>query len=203
TACYGAWLAGIVAVPLNVQARARDLAPWLAHCGASLVVHGAGNADVAEALAALPAGPSTLEVDAGACPWPSAPPGPAAIPREDTQPATILYTSGTTGAPKGVTLSHRNLAANVAAVIDYLELAASDVVLSVLPFYYAYGHRSCTRTSPPARASCSRPTCSSRAWWPSRSRATARPASPASPPRSRCCWTGATSRHTTSARCAT
>lgn len=139
TACYGAWLAGMVAVPLNVQARARDLAPWLAHCGASLVVHGAGNADVAEALAALPAGPSTLEVDAGACPWPSAPPGPAAIPREDTQPATILYTSGTTGAPKGVTLSHRNLAANVAAVIDYLELAASDVVLSVLPFYYAYG----------------------------------------------------------------
>src|SRR5690606_19207606 len=53
--------------------------------------------------------------------------------------AMILYTSGTTGAPKGVTLSHGNLAANTAAVIGYLELGRTDTVVSVLPFYYAYG----------------------------------------------------------------
>src|SRR3546814_6787097 len=53
--------------------------------------------------------------------------------------AAILYTSGTTGAPKGVALSHRNLAANAAAIIDYLQLDADDSTVSVLPFHYAYG----------------------------------------------------------------
>src|SRR3546814_12593491 len=53
--------------------------------------------------------------------------------------AAILYTSGTTGAPKGVALSHRNLAANAAAIIDYLPLDADDSTVSVLPFHYAYG----------------------------------------------------------------
>lgn len=138
-ACYGAWIAGMVSVPLNVQARSRDLAPWLAHCGAALVVHARGHADVAEALAALPSAPPTLEVDAGACPWTPAPPVPAAAAHDAARPAAIVYTSGTTGSPKGVTLSQANLAANVAAVIDYLGLTADDVVLSVLPFYYAYG----------------------------------------------------------------
>src|SRR3546814_11557088 len=53
--------------------------------------------------------------------------------------AAILYTSGTTGAPKGVALSHRNLAANAAAIIDYLALGPDDSPVSVLPFHYAYG----------------------------------------------------------------
>src|SRR3546814_9337441 len=53
--------------------------------------------------------------------------------------AAILYTSGTTGAPKGVALSHRNLAANTAAIIDYLQLGPDDSTVSVLPFHYAYG----------------------------------------------------------------
>src|SRR3546814_165295 len=53
--------------------------------------------------------------------------------------AAILYTSGTTGAPKGVALSHRNLAANAVAIIDYLALGPDDSTVSVLPFHYAYG----------------------------------------------------------------
>src|SRR3546814_2281601 len=53
--------------------------------------------------------------------------------------AAILYTAGTTGAPKGGALSHRNLAANAAAIIDYLQLDADDSTVSVLPFHYAYG----------------------------------------------------------------
>jgi len=54
-------------------------------------------------------------------------------------PAMILYTSGTTGDPKGVMLSHANLLANAESVVAYLQLQAEDSVLSVLPFYYAYG----------------------------------------------------------------
>jgi acyl-CoA synthetase (AMP-forming)/AMP-acid ligase II len=57
----------------------------------------------------------------------------------DATLAQLLYTSGTTGDPKGVMLSHANVAANTDAVIAYLELAPQDTVVSVLPFYYAYG----------------------------------------------------------------
>jgi acyl-CoA synthetase (AMP-forming)/AMP-acid ligase II len=51
----------------------------------------------------------------------------------------LLYTSGTTGKPKGVMLSHANLAANAASIVDYLHLTADDRVMVVLPFYYSYG----------------------------------------------------------------
>ena len=47
--------------------------------------------------------------------------------------ATIIYTSGTTGEPKGAMLTHGNIASNVAAVIDVLELGPSDLSLSFLP----------------------------------------------------------------------
>ncbi len=54
--------------------------------------------------------------------------------------AMILYTSGTTGAPKGVCLSQRNLLANTESIVDYLGLDENERVLVLLPFYYSYGH---------------------------------------------------------------
>ena len=53
--------------------------------------------------------------------------------------AEILFTSGSTALPKGVMLSHRNLMANTASIIQYLELNSKDRVEVVLPFYYCYG----------------------------------------------------------------
>ncbi|MBP3985869.1 acyl--CoA ligase [Pseudoxanthomonas helianthi] len=140
-ACYGTWLAGGVAVPLNAQARVRDLLPWLRHCGARHVVGERANRDTVEALAQLAPAPTaslledgqSLVADAGATPEASA---PATAPGDL---ATILYTSGTTGAPKGVMLSHANLLANAESIVGYLGLTADDRVLSILPFYYAYG----------------------------------------------------------------
>jgi acyl-CoA synthetase (AMP-forming)/AMP-acid ligase II len=54
--------------------------------------------------------------------------------------ASILYTSGTTGEPKGVMLSHHNLASNVLAIVEYLKLTPEDRVLAALPFFYSYGN---------------------------------------------------------------
>jgi acyl-CoA synthetase (AMP-forming)/AMP-acid ligase II len=54
--------------------------------------------------------------------------------------AQIIYTSGTTGRPKGVMLSHANLAANCRSIVESLSLTADDSVLVSLPFYYSYGN---------------------------------------------------------------
>lgn len=66
----------------------------------------------------------------GAAPWPDVSP-------DDL--AAIMYTSGTTGNPKGVTLSHRNLASNALSIVEYLALSPDDSVMAILPFYYSYG----------------------------------------------------------------
>lgn len=62
---------------------------------------------------------------------------PSAALGEDL--AAILYTSGSTGHPKGVMLSHRNLIAGTRIVRTYLDIRSSDRLLSVLPFSFDYG----------------------------------------------------------------
>ncbi|MHA1113822.1 MAG: acyl-CoA ligase (AMP-forming), exosortase A system-associated, partial [Alphaproteobacteria bacterium] len=57
----------------------------------------------------------------------------------DTDLAAILYTSGSTGPPKGVMLSHRNLVTGAASVVSYLENRPDDRLLCVLPFSFDYG----------------------------------------------------------------
>lgn len=141
-AWYGTWRAGAVVVPLNVQARERDLTAWLNHGGVKLMLHANGHADAMQAarMARVPTlvlgpepDPARLFADAGT--------GVAAdLPIPDAAGlAAILYTSGTTGSPKGVALSHRNLAANTASILGYLRLGPEDSTVSALPFYYAYG----------------------------------------------------------------
>jgi acyl-CoA synthetase (AMP-forming)/AMP-acid ligase II len=56
-----------------------------------------------------------------------------------THLAVLPYSSGTTGNPKGVMLTHRNLAANVAQIRPLQGMAADDRILAVLPFFHIYG----------------------------------------------------------------
>ena len=53
--------------------------------------------------------------------------------------AALVYTSGTTGRPKGVMLTHGNILANARSIIDYLRLTENDRIMVVLPFCYCYG----------------------------------------------------------------
>jgi acyl-CoA synthetase (AMP-forming)/AMP-acid ligase II len=68
---------------------------------------------------------------------------PDAAPRRAIEPdeeiAAILYSGGTTGLPKGVMLSHRNLVANLARSVPAFGLTSDDVVLALLPFFHVYG----------------------------------------------------------------
>ncbi len=68
---------------------------------------------------------------------------PDALRRPDIDPATTLvslpYSSGTTGLPKGVMLTHRNLVANVAQMTAMVPTGDDDVVAGILPFFHIYG----------------------------------------------------------------
>jgi acyl-CoA synthetase (AMP-forming)/AMP-acid ligase II len=142
---YGALAVGAVAVGMNAAARSREIGRWLEHCGARWVVLDAGHPDYEElasrqgcgviVVGATPAADGRVSwVDAAATP-------PAALLEvEAADPAAIIYTSGTTGRPKGVVLTHGNLSANTAAIVDYLRLTAADRVLNLLPFFYSYGN---------------------------------------------------------------
>lgn len=67
----------------------------------------------------------------------------AAAPEVSFDPATQLavlpYSSGTTGRPKGVMLTHRNLVANVCQIIPRMGIETDDKILAVLPFFHIYG----------------------------------------------------------------
>jgi acyl-[acyl-carrier-protein]-phospholipid O-acyltransferase/long-chain-fatty-acid--[acyl-carrier-protein] ligase len=53
---------------------------------------------------------------------------------------TIMFTSGSTGEPKGVMLSHHNVGTNVEAIDHLVQLSSSDVLLGVLPFFHSFGY---------------------------------------------------------------
>lgn len=53
--------------------------------------------------------------------------------------ATVMFSSGTTGTPKGVMLSHGNISSNVQALYDVFQVRSSDVVVGVLPLFHSFG----------------------------------------------------------------
>ncbi len=128
---------GRVVVPLNVRHTPAELVDQIARSGASLV---AGTDEQLRRLTAaelppLPGG-SVLRLDDPG-PAPGTPPafGPA-DPVSPDAPAWLIFTSGTTGPPKGVVLTHRGLLAAVANTAAGRPLADDDVYLYPFPLYH-------------------------------------------------------------------
>jgi acyl-[acyl-carrier-protein]-phospholipid O-acyltransferase/long-chain-fatty-acid--[acyl-carrier-protein] ligase len=68
----------------------------------------------------------------------------AGIPRHgDRSEAFLLFTSGSSGEPKGVALTHRNLLANARQAAEMLDLGPSDLILGALPFFHSFGATIC------------------------------------------------------------
>ncbi|WEV76944.1 AMP-binding protein [Janibacter cremeus] len=70
---------------------------------------------------------------------PARPGGEAVSAVDPDDDAVLMFTSGTTSAPRAVRVSHRNIRANTDSIIEYLALTAQDRILVVLPFSYCYG----------------------------------------------------------------
>ncbi|MBB3036257.1 long-chain-fatty-acid--CoA ligase [Hoyosella altamirensis] len=136
---YGILLAGGVVVPMNPLLKNREVAYYLGDSGAKLVF--AWHAVALEAQAgALEAHTSVVEVDESFVGSISAAPLTDVVDRDEDDTAVILYTSGTTGHPKGAELTHFNLRRNADRFAhDWLKLSAADVVLGCLPLFHTFG----------------------------------------------------------------
>ena len=137
---YGVLRAGAVVVPMNPLLKEREVGYYLADSGARLLFAGGAGADQALAGAVRTAtdcvpvdGYFEGMLDAGD-------PVHEVAPRDGADTAVILYTSGTTGRPKGAELTHANLATNVEVMAtELLRLTPDDVVFGGLPLFHSFG----------------------------------------------------------------
>ena len=139
---YGVLRAGGVVVPMNVLLKEREVAFYLGDPQARVVFAWHEFADAAEAGAAE-AGADVIVVGGGEFEGllAAAEPAAAVADRRGDDTAVILYTSGTTGTPKGAELTHAGLARNVDVLLaqNMFALEPQDVVFGALPLFHAFG----------------------------------------------------------------
>jgi long-chain acyl-CoA synthetase len=132
---YACWLAGATIVPANPLAHDRELEHQLADAAVSLVVTGDGPGRAAAERLKLPRldGEAFRALEA-------LPPSAPADCRPADDVAVLLYTGGTTGAPKGAMLTHRNLVVNTLQFAGWYAFApGEETALAAIPMYHSGG----------------------------------------------------------------
>jgi long-chain acyl-CoA synthetase len=136
---YGALALGAVAVPVHALLKAEEIAFVLSDAGAALLVcatalqgEGAKGAELAGVRLVAPEDLATgAAID-------------ALVPRQPLDTAVVLYTSGTTGKPKGAEISHLNAVMNCnVAAMNCFDIGPGDIVLGCLPLFHTFG-QTCT-----------------------------------------------------------
>lgn len=128
-AYLGAQRAGACIVPMNPDYHAAEAAHILSDSDPALVIADGPRAAIAGALGRRVAAVDDL-------PRGAPPPMPALTP---DSPAAILYTSGTTGRPKGAVLDHGGLLAQARGAIEAWRWTARDVLVHALPLFHLHG----------------------------------------------------------------
>jgi long-chain acyl-CoA synthetase len=137
---YGVLRAGGIVVPMNVLLKQREVAFYLGDSGARLIFAWHAFADQAQA-GADEVGAECIVVEPSAFEQlvATAEPMSGLVSRAAQDTAVILYTSGTTGKPKGAELTHSNLAINADVSKELFSLHPDDAILGALPLFHAFG----------------------------------------------------------------
>ncbi|WGH77280.1 class I adenylate-forming enzyme family protein [Jannaschia ovalis] len=125
---------GAVAVPVNARMTAAELAKIAAHCGPRLMAFTAAVSPDAAAHAAAACAEACVIPGIRLAAWTGAP-----TPAADPETAVILYTTGTTGDPKGVMLTHGNLRFAGLTSANLRNMEATDTIYGVLPMTHVFG----------------------------------------------------------------
>jgi long-chain acyl-CoA synthetase len=131
---YGILRAGGVVVPMNVLLKAREVDFYLSDSGAKtlFVWHGFAGEAPDDAIVVTPGEFEQLVIGADSA--------PENVERAADDTAVILYTSGTTGTPKGAELTHDSLRTNCEVTAKTLaQLTPDDVILGALPLFHSFG----------------------------------------------------------------
>jgi long-chain acyl-CoA synthetase len=137
---YGVLRAGAIVVPMNVLLKGREVAFYLSDPECKALFAWGDFADAAQAGAdqagtdCILVRPGEFEEIVG-----SAPPVTEVAGRAEDDTAVILYTSGTTGKPKGAELTHANLRRNVEISAGLFDLGDDAVTLGALPLFHSFG----------------------------------------------------------------
>jgi long-chain acyl-CoA synthetase len=139
-AYYGVLRAGGVIVPMNVLLKQREVEFYLGDSEAKLILAWHELADAAQhGAAAVGADCIVVEPTSFGRLLAGAEPLGEIVDRAAGDTAVILYTSGTTGQPKGAQLTHSNLAINADVTKTLFSLGPDDVILGALPLFHAFG----------------------------------------------------------------
>ncbi len=133
----GAMFAGGVPLPLNPRFTREEMRYFLTDSGARLVIAGSEQQPLATQLAAELSDPPSIVADIVALDPPSADWREPVSDAND--PCLILYSSGTTGWPKGVVHTHANIASSLQGLASCWQMTPDDVVVNVLPLFHIHG----------------------------------------------------------------